>query len=93
MTWINPLDRGPQVPQDWANHIIQGGALGIVAALIAMKLLPHFDPWSIGTGMSFFVCAVKKVFDYFKEDESVQMCVGKTFITALWPATIWLFAR
>ena len=25
MPFINPLDRVPQIPQDWANHICYGG--------------------------------------------------------------------
>ena len=28
MPFINPLDRVPQIPQDWANHIVYGGASG-----------------------------------------------------------------
>jgi len=33
MPFVNPLDRVPQIPQDWANHIVYGGALGICVQL------------------------------------------------------------
>ena len=89
--WVNPLDRVPQVPSDWANHILYGGALGAAFAVLA-----HLDgfnaptAWLIGTAVSGGVCAVKKVVDYFKENETVAMCVGKTVTTALLPFCFYL---
>ena len=88
--WVNPLDKVPQVPNDYANHIIYGGLLGYVT----MSALSCFDishPELYGTLATFLVAALKKVVDYFKEMESVQMCVYKAVITALWPFSIWIY--
>jgi hypothetical protein len=79
--WTNPLDRVPQIRQDWANHIVYGGLLGLA-------LLPV-----LGADFAFaavlVVSTAKKVVDFFKEDEPLRVCVGKAMVTALWPATIW----
>jgi hypothetical protein len=82
MAWVNPLDKLPQVPVDWANHIIWGGGLGI--ALLA--LLGDFLALLGVLVVSF----AKKIVDYHLEHESLEMCVGKGFVTAVWPFTIWV---
>ena len=57
--WINPLDRVPQVPVDYANHLIYGGALGAAAALAAVALVqtPAPTAWLLGAAAA---CAVQK---------------------------------
>jgi len=86
MTWTNPLDRVPQIPQDWANHIIYGGALGYAVQLIG------FPIW-FACAVVFGIAALKKTVDYVKEAETVQVCLSKTFVTAVWPATIWAMSE
>jgi len=83
MTWVNPLDRLPQIPQDWANHICYGGALGLGLQVIGA---------SSGTALAivFAISAAKKVVDYFKEHETWKMCAGKTVVSCLWSLSIWL---
>ena len=73
--WINPLDKLPQIPQDYANHILYA-AIGVVLMLV---VFPH--PIVLVSAMS-TIGVVKKLFDYFKEGESWQMCVGKSIATA-----------
>ena len=82
MNWINPLDRVPQVPQDWANHVIYGGVFGTLLSLV----VSHVTAFVIVLAVS----AAKKAVDYFKEHESVAMCVGKALVSAAWPATFFL---
>lgn len=79
--WTNPLDRLPQIPQDWANHIVYGGIL--TAPFLAVGV-SHINAALIVLTVS----ASKKVIDYFKESETLAMCAGKTFVTAAWPASI-----
>ena len=81
MTWTNPLDRLPQVPQDWANHIIYGGVLGIAAHLAGLTLVD-------AAVLTFVVSAIKKGVDFVKEGESAAMCIGKTIVSCLWPLSI-----
>lgn len=98
MTWTNPIDRMPQIPQDWANHIAQGGLWVVAAVAIALAagLLFSFDVTteSVRFAVFFFsavmaaVSVLKKVVDYFKENETWQMCVGKALVTILWPASL-----
>jgi len=80
--WTNPLDRVPQVPQDWANHVIYGGALGMLCLPFTSKL--------VALAIVFAISAAKKVVDYFKEAESVQICVGKALVSCVWPLSLWL---
>ena len=89
---MNALDRVPQVPQDYANHLIYGGVLGAAVALAAVALVqtPAPTAWLIGTAASGGVCGAKKVYDYIKAGESVAMCVGKTMVTAALPACFYL---
>ena len=90
--WTNPLDVIiPQLRQDWANHIFWGGMGGMFFALVLKLLLQVNYPWAISFGIIFVVSALKKIVDYIKvgpPQESWQICVGKTFVTAVWPATI-----
>lgn len=89
--FVNPLDRVPQIPQDWANHIAYGGALGIVVlvVLVAAGLGP-VPAVTIAVAIVLAVAAAKKTVDYFREGESLAMCVGKAVVTAVWPATFLL---
>ena len=90
--WINPLDRVPQVPVDWANHIVYGGLLGLAVFEIDTQWhVSRLTPQQLATVVVFAAAAAKKIVDYIKEGESLAMCLGKTFVTAAWPAT-WLFA-
>jgi len=80
MTWINPLDKLPQLPVDWANHSFYGGLI-----FLPMFLgLPAIYAMLIVLGAT----AIKKIFDYFKEGESLKVCVGKTIFTAIWPICV-----
>ena len=92
---MNSLDRVPQVPQDWANHFIWGGGLGAVVMGIAYLAKGSQFSWLIAAGVTFSVCAGKKLYDYFTlrgtpQQESVAMCVGKTVMTALLPFLFYL---
>jgi hypothetical protein len=82
MSWINPLDRVPQIPRDWANHIIYGGALGLIVQLVGSS--------GAALAVVFAISAAKKIVDYYKENETWQMCVGKTIVSCLWPLSIWV---
>jgi len=80
MTWVNPLDKLPQVPQDYANHLIYGGC---AVPLIILGFTP-IEATLIMTGAN----AAKKIVDYFKEAETLTMCIGKTLIGGAWGASI-----
>lgn len=93
MPWINPLDRVPQIPQDWANHIAQGG----LWSMLIIYLLSAFGlSIQASTLLAFMVMAtvsvLKKIVDYFKEGESLKVCTGKAVVTVLWPASLALVA-
>lgn len=90
--WINPLDKVPQIPQDWANHLLYGAALGAVSAASWCLVFhaPLANGWLFGTAVTFVVAMGKKIVDYHMESESVLMCVGKTFVTALLPFCFYL---
>lgn len=92
MSWVNPLDKLPQVPSDWANHVIYGGLLGAISAVlyVAVRNADVSNAWLFGTAVTFAVTAVKKIVDYHMEIETVEMCVGKTFVTALLPFCFYL---
>ena len=80
MAWINPLDKLPQVPQDYANHLIYGGCavimiIGGIPALYATLIMVAAN-------------AAKKVVDYFKENETLAMCIGKSLIGGVWGGSI-----
>ena len=85
MAWVNPLDRLPQIPVDWANHIAQGGIAG-VALFMGSKLVGYPLTHLHVTLAILAVSSAKKAVDYVKEGESIQVCVGKAVVTALWPA-------
>ena len=80
--WTNPLDKLPQVPQDWANHIIYG------SSAVVLMLLGVSPLWAtlalIGAN------GAKKIVDYFKESEPLWMCIGKTLVGGLWGFTVLL---
>ena len=86
-TWINPLDKVPQIRQDIANHIIYGGLLGQVATIISEYLFHSgsLRAWLIGFLVTLLVAGGKKAVDYFKEQETLAVVVSKTFITAAIP--------
>lgn len=87
MSFVNPLDKVPQVPVDWANHIVYGGVLGL-ALLGAFGALDLPDPDVLAAAAVLLVACVKKLVDFVLEGEAVAVCVGKALVTALWPATI-----
>ncbi len=89
MPWINPLDKVPQVPVDWANHIVYGGVAGL-ALLGAATALDAPDPAQCATLIVFAVAAAKKLVDFVKEGESPSVCIGKALITAAWPFSVWV---
>lgn len=67
--WINPLDKVPQIPQDYANHFIYA-QLMFVALVLAMN-----SWWALAVAI--VVSIGKKVVDYRREMEPVGMCVMK----------------
>ena len=78
MSWVNPLDRLPQIPQDYANHICYGGVLGLALMLCGLTSLQSML-------IVLAVSASKKIVDFFKESETLGMCFAKTFVTAFFP--------
>src|ERR1019366_4064679 len=85
MTWINPLDKLPQIRQDYANHICYGGFMGLALIIIG------FNPLC-ALLISLLVSGAKKVVDYYKETESFKMCFVKTFVTVFFPFVFFLNA-
>ena len=83
MSWINPLDKVPQIPQDYANHYIYGQALFVVLLIIGFSCL-------VAGGVLLAVAAGKKIIDYRKEMEPLTMCVAKTIVTVLGGVVPWL---
>lgn len=87
MSWIDPLDRLPPVPQDWGSHVVYGGALGLIVGVAASALaIP--EPLAFGALVTFAVAAIKKGFDFALEGESFEVCLGKTLATVAWPLTL-----
>jgi hypothetical protein len=90
--WTNPLDKVPQIPVDWANHISQGG-LGTIAMIVAQLVVQHamghaldvFHPTLYAALAMTAASCGKKLLDFIKEGESVGMCIGKAIVTVLWP--------
>jgi hypothetical protein len=93
--WINPLDKVPQIPVDWANHISQGG-LGTVAMIVAQLVVHHamghaldvFHPTLYAALVMTAVSCGKKLIDFIKvgpPTESAGVCIGKAIVTVLWP--------
>ena len=88
---MNSLDRVPQVPQDYANHFIYGGALGLATFAISYYFYPLHLSLQIATLVPLVLCGVKKYMDYQPpKSESLRMCVGKTIVTALLPLSFLL---
>ncbi len=83
MAWINPFDKVPQVPVDWANHIVYGGVAGTLLCLLGVSTIQAL-------AAVFIISAAKKSVDYFKVSETVSMCVGKTIVSCVWPLSIFL---
>ena len=82
MSWVNPLDKLPQVPQDWANHIIYGSSAVILMLLGLSPLLATLALVAAN--------GAKKIVDYYKESEPLWMCVGKTIAGGVWGFSIML---
>jgi len=79
---IDKYTKNIQIPQAYANHIVYGGILGLA-------LLPFIG--SLYALIVVFIISVsKKIFDYFKEKESLKMCVIKSFVTAFYPFAIYI---
>ena len=89
MTPKDILDRAPLIPIDYANHIADGGFLGlIVLAVLTILGLAHAALFALLT--VFLVVVAKKLFDYYREHETVATCVAKVVVTCLWPASVWI---
>jgi hypothetical protein len=82
MAWINPLDRLPQIPQDYANHMLWA-AFGWFAIMLVWR-----NPNEALAAMA-AIGAIKKVVDFIAEGESGVVCVSKTVVTALGAAIPW----
>lgn len=95
MPWINPLDRVPQVPQDYGNHFIYGGLLSWFVVLLLSMINPHLSMttvWLWSFAVVLLVAAVKKVVDFWKEGETLTTCALKILVTVavpLWVLVVW----
>lgn len=87
MSFVNPLDKVPQVPVDIANHIVFGGILGFVLWM-GFDLLDVPYAQACATEAVLVIASLKKLIDYVFEGETVFVCVGKALITAVWPASM-----
>jgi RsiW-degrading membrane proteinase PrsW (M82 family) len=76
------LDKAPQIPQDYANHIIYAQLLFILSLTITSKNVALLVVAAFSVG--------KKVVDYYKETEALQMCVSKAVVTFLSGLFLWL---
>jgi hypothetical protein len=85
MTWINPLDRLPQIRSDYANHIAYGGFTGYGFLFLG------FSPLN-ALLISLTISATKKIVDYWKENESFAMCFAKTVVTVIFPFAAYLYS-
>jgi hypothetical protein len=85
MSLSSILDSVPQVPSDYSNHLIYGGALGLATFAICYYFYPLHLSLQIATAIPFVLCLVKKVDDHLVKNETIGMCVGKTVVTALLP--------
>jgi len=82
---IDKYTKNIQIPRDYANHIVYGGILGLA-------LLP-FVGNLYALIVVFIISVSKKIFDYFKERESIKMCVIKSFVTAFYPLMFYIVLR
>ena len=77
---IDLIDKYSQriiIREDYANHIIWGGALGLLLAVVVgyfMALL-----------IVLIVALLKKIYDYVAMREPFSMLIGKTVSTAIYP--------
>ena len=78
---MNSFDRLPQIPSDYANHVIYGGITTLIFATPAYHWLPLGQALLFAVGVAFFTTAGKKIYDYFTEHETVGMCVAKVLVT------------
>lgn len=86
----DPLDKIPQLRQDWSNHVVYGGLAGVSAAATLHVLFGADLPDALR--FAFYTVALvsagKKLYDYFAEHEPWYVCVGKAIVTVLWPASL-----
>lgn len=93
MTWINPLDKIPQLRVDWANHIFWSGITG--TACLFLGAIP-FHIFQVFTPQTAFLIAlaqslVKKSFDYFVGGEGWGICLAKGFISPFFPFAFYVY--
>lgn len=87
-TWVNPLDSVPQFRNDIANHLIYGALLGYVIMYVMFGCKEHHlieahrIQWWAFIGV-LAVSTLKKIVDFFKEGESVAVCIEKSLLTAV----------
>lgn len=82
----DPLDLVPQVPADWANHIVYGGLAGVIF-WGAFRALDVPFPEACATEAVLAVAGAKKLWDYLHEGQSSAVCVCTAVVTAIWPAS------
>lgn len=97
MTWTNPLDKLPSISQPYANHIIYGGILAFLVAVVTRKFVAPYlidqypflgAPlyyWRVALVVTATVAILKKGFDYFLEHESLSQCNNKALATMIVP--------
>lgn len=88
---VDVLDRVPQLPPSWANHVFYGFVGGVaLMCMLAAFGVHRGDMWSFAAVLA--VSAAKKLWDRFNEGESWAVCVGKTVVTATVPFAVWVTA-
>jgi hypothetical protein len=102
MTWINPLDKLPQLRVDWANHLCWGTFTSLACLFCVFPLMefiakhigltvPAFDHLLFAFLISLATSLMKKTVDYFKAGESLGICVAKGFLTPLFPFAFYAY--
>lgn len=90
MPWIDPLDKLPQAPRDWANHIVYGAVLGVIGFLFARHLGVQ-DPRGAALFATAGVATAKKTADFLVGHEPWQVCVGKVIATIFVPLLSFIY--
>jgi hypothetical protein len=86
---MNIFDRVPQVPNDWSNHFIYGGALGIFSSTLVYAAIGLKEALIFGTIVPLLTCLLKKLYQiYTKEESSISIALSKTIVTGLFSAIL-----
>lgn len=82
MAWTNPLDKIPQIPQDYANHMLWSAFGWLI--LVVLSVNPNLSlTLMIALGIG------KKIVDFTMEGESLSICIKKSVISAIGAMIPW----